>query len=342
MICINLTPKKKENFEKYIKKAKDKRIADRLRIAYLRGKGWSYNQLCEAFGVSYDTVHRILVLFKKRKYKGLRTINYSGRQRRLTPEQEKELKRDLRKSLFGSSKEVVEHVRKKFGIKYTVNHMTKLLKSLGFSFKKTKSVPTKADTKAQKAWIKEYNKRKNALKDDEAIFFVDPTHPTHNNVPDYAWIERGIERQVDANSGRERVNIVGAYSPQGNRVFTLQMCRVNKVAITIFLIRLKEQYPELSKIYVYLDNAPYNKSRLVRKYFKGTNVIIDYIPTYSPNLNLVERLWKFFKKKVIKNKYYETFTLFKSTIDNFFDNIHRYKRELNTLLKDNFRVFQNL
>ena len=339
MIDINLTPKKIWNIKKYLNKVRDKKSADRLRIVLLRGEGWTYEKLSDFFNVSIDTVNRVLVLFKKWKYRGLIRNNYSGRVSRLSDEQLKELKRDVRKNLFGSSKEVAEHIDTKFKVDYSPNHITKLLHGLGFSYKKTKSVPVKSDINAQKEWIKKYNARVKELKEDEAIFFIDASHPIHNNLPDYVWIETGTNKIIPANSGRNRVNIVGAYSPQGNRVFTLLMNYVNKVSMTIFLLRLEMEYPELKKIYVYLDNAPCNKSHLITNCLEDSRVIVDFIPTYSPNLNLIERLWKFFKHKVMKNRYYETFSLFKTAIERFFANIEVYKKELKSLMRENFQLF---
>jgi len=65
---------------------------------------------------------------------------------------------------------------------------------------------------------------------------------------------------------------------------------------------------------------------------------IVWLPTYSPNLNLIERLWKLMKKKALKNKYYGTAKGFREKIREFFENIKDYKTELESLLTCNFRV----
>jgi transposase len=62
------------------------------------------------------------------------------------------------------------------------------------------------------------------------------------------------------------------------------------------------------------------------------------LPPYSPNLNLIERLWGFFKRKVIYGTYYETFVDFKNAALDFFRDIGEYHQELSTLMADNFRV----
>ena len=64
------------------------------------------------------------------------------------------------------------------------------------------------------------------------------------------------------------------------------------------------------------------------------------MPPYSPNLCLIERLWKFFKKKVVKNKYYESFDEFYSFVCDFFsaENWKIMKNELSSLLTLNFEI----
>jgi len=64
-----------------------------------------------------------------------------------------------------------------------------------------------------------------------------------------------------------------------------------------------------------------------------------FLPPYSsPNLNLIERLWRFLKKIVLYNQYYEKFLDFKVAILNFFENIKQYKLELQSLMTLKFRT----
>ena len=78
----------------------------------------------------------------------------------------------------------------------------------------------------------------------------------------------------------------------------------------------------------------------MREYLEHSRIEILYLPPYSPNLNLIERLWKFFKKKVLYNQYYEKFEQFRKSCLDFFKkkNLRKYRKELETLLTDNFGV----
>ncbi len=104
-------------------------------------------------------------------------------------------------------------------------------------------------------------------------------------------------------------------------------------------IKLEEKHPELTKIFIVRDNARYYVSLAVQEYLKTSKIEYVPLPSYSPNLNLIERLWKFFKEKVIYNKYYSDFSLYKRTVLDFFEfEITNYKEELKTRLSENFHV----
>ena len=87
-----------------------------------------------------------------------------------------------------------------------------------------------------------------------------------------------------------------------------------------------------------MDNTAYNRSAKVKNLAEELKINLTYLPPYSPNLNPIERLWKFFKRKVLYNKYYELKADFETACTNFFRYIRKYRAELATLLTDNFEV----
>ena len=81
--------------------------------------------------------------------------------------------------------------------------------------------------------------------------------------------------------------------------------------------------------------------KIFAKYIMNSDKLeFVYLPPYSPNLNLIERLWKFMKKKVLRNKYYPTFLDFKDAIGDFFLKLPQYSDELDDLLSENFQTYQ--
>ena len=102
---------------------------------------------------------------------------------------------------------------------------------------------------------------------------------------------------------------------------------------------IKEESGE-KYLYLVLDNAPYNRSKRVRDLAGELGLKILYLPPYSPNLNPIERLWKFMKKRVLSNRYFEDLETFRKELMLFMRGIRKYKDELSTLITDNFQVME--
>ena len=109
-----------------------------------------------------------------------------------------------------AAKEVQYFIKNEFDIDYTTDGVIALLHRLDFSYKKTKLVPSGADIAKQTAWIETFKIFEKELPTDEIILFGDGVHPHHNTVSTYAWIPTGKEKEIASNSGRERLNIIGA------------------------------------------------------------------------------------------------------------------------------------
>ena len=102
---------------------------------------------------------------------------------------------------------------------------------------------------------------------------------------------------------------------------------------------LAARHPSATAINVVLDNASYNRSAAVKAYVssEGCRVRLVFLPPYSPNLNLIERLWWFLKKIALWNEYYPTFADFKAAIDGFFRDLGNCREQLTSLITDHFR-----
>ncbi|EGV33944.1 hypothetical protein ThidrDRAFT_0099 [Thiorhodococcus drewsii AZ1] len=146
---------------------------------------------------------------------------------------------------------------------------------------------------------------------------MDAVHPQHNPVLGCGWIKRGKQQAIQSNTGRQRLNINGAIN-----IETLELTyridnTINAVSTIALLKQLESAYPAASRIIVICDNARYYKSKLVAEYLKNSRIQLEPLPAYSPNLNLIERFWKFFKKQVLYNRYYERFAEFRIACKEF-------------------------
>jgi len=143
---------------------------------------------------------------------------------------------------------------------------------------------------------------------------------------------------LPANAGRVHLNITVAVNVQTMEIITRQSDVVNEDVIFSMLRAIRKGKAPEGKIYLVMDNARYNKSKKVQAVAKKLNISLEYIPPYSPNLNLIERLWRFFREKVLSLRVYENLDIFSKTCSIFFRGIRKYRDDLERLLVDNFQV----
>lgn len=321
------------------KGTRDKKVADRIKAIIYLHFGLSYKEISKLLFFDEVTLSRYFKKFKADGIKGLLEFRYKGGQTRLTVFQESELKKYLEINTLRTSKEIVNYIQKEYRVGFSVIGVTKLLHRLGFSYKKPKVIPGKADFFSQAQFIEKYDEIKRNLKANDQIYFVDSTHPEHNTKPSYGWILKGKlnDKIIKTNTGRERLNLAGALNLDNKEAVVLSEETINK-KVTIKLIKKLQKVQPKGKIYLILDNASYYHANLVKDYVKRKRVKLIFLPSYSPNLNIIERLWKFFHQKITYNHYFPEFKQFKKETLKFFRNLKNYKPELDTLLTDNFQL----
>jgi transposase len=163
-------------------------------------------------------------------------------------------------------------------------------------------------------------------------------HPQHNPVLGYVWIKRGEDREVRSNTGRRRLNINGAIDLERLEPVVRFDDTIDADSTIALLKQLEEVNLAATWIYVVCDNARYYPSKAVKAYLETSRIKLVFLPAYAPNLNLIERFWKFFKKKILYNRYFEAFDEFRKACEEFFQNPSQYKRELRSLLTENFAI----
>jgi len=320
------------------KQTRDKRLADRIKAVIMLHNGFTFEQIKQALLLDEVTYSR---QFQKKGIDGLFEYRYTGGKTRLTHDQEIELIQSLKENTPQTAKEVVSHIQAAYHVYFTVIGVTKLLHRLGFTYKKPKVIPGKADRKKQAEFITLYKQTKKQLGLKDQIYFLDATHPEHNTQAEYGWILKGKknDKYIKTNTGRNRLNLNGALNISVKTAIVLEEKTINAEAV-IRLLNTIANKQKHGKVYIILDNARYHHARLVKRWrLHHPRFIFLFLPSYSPNLNLIERLWRFFHKKVTWNKYFETFIQFKTETLTFFQNLKQYQSELETLLADNFQTF---
>ena len=123
---------------------------------------------------------------------------------------------------------------------------------------------------------------------------------------------------MPSNTGRRRLNLSGMIDILHHKVLIRENTTLNAESTIQFFKKIENAYPTKRKIHVFCDNARYYKNRLVEEYLKQSKIELHFLPPYSPNLNPIERLWKWMKEQVMYNTYYEEFKSFKDAILGFF------------------------
>lgn len=329
-----LTPEQRSELLHELKVEHHAKFSDRIKTILLLDDGEKYADIAKFLFLDEGTIRNYRKRYVEGGILGLVVDTYSGRRSFLSIKEKQILSEFLLRKLCMDTKEIVDFIKKKFGVNYSVSGVTALLHSLGFTYKKTKAVPGKANKEAQELFIIEYGR----LKSEGKIYFSDSTHPMHNPVISYGWIKKGDDFEILTNCGRHRLNINGAVDIENLDVITRTCDWVNSDSICDLLRAIRKKNSRGEVVTLIMDNAAYNRSAKVRKLAEELEINLAYLPPYSPNLNPIERLWKFFKRKVLYNKYYEAKADFENACMNFFRYIRKYRDELATLLTDNFEV----
>ena len=172
------------------------------------------------------------------------------------------------------------------------------------------------------------------------FLFGDGMHLVHQNVPGLCWGDPKDPPILKTNTGRKRLNILGAYNPDSYAFIHLtgeETCDAQRV-IEYFQVILWA-YRQAPAIVLILDNATYFKAKIVTTWLKEhPKLRLEFLPSYSPNLNLIERFWRFVKEHLVRNRYYEKYKTFRATVFRFLNHIDKYIDELKTLMVEKFEI----
>lgn len=267
----------------------------------------------------------------------VRTNYNGGRTFKLTDEQISELTNHLESTLYQDTNQIVSYVNKAYNIKYSRSGMTKLLHKIGFSYKKPRLVPKGLNEESQEHFLEMLEIFMNTKKDDEAVLFYDSSHPQYCTVADYGWIKKGQDFMIPCQAERGRLNISGAIDCETLDITIDYPDKVNSYSTINMLDKIKKKYVGYKKVHIIMDNASSHKSLKVREHLTGSNINLVFLPPYSPNLNIIERLWGLLRKKVLINKFYDSFYDFKTSIKKFFRKIAWNCNQLSSLMSLNFQ-----
>jgi transposase len=145
---------------------------------------------------------------------------------------------------------------------------------------------------------------------------------------------------VGMGSGRKRLNILGGYCPDDHEYVDYRLTRdnINGEQFINFMRLLRSLHPETEKFILYVDGAKYYDSAVVKAWLKRhPEFHLSQIPAYSPNVNLIERMWKFLRAKAL-SRWHQTFEDMQAAVSEVLDHLEDYRGELQTLMTEKFHL----
>lgn len=201
-------------------------------------------------------------------------------------------------------------------------------------------MPSKADSEKQHSFVKTTLEPLLALAEESAVqlFFVDASHFVQGGFIGQLWSK--VRVFVKTASGRSRYNVLGALNFASKKMTTVtNETYITSAQIVILIDKLLVEYPN-QIIKLVMDNAKYQRCKLVMEYADRHGIELIFLPTYSPNLNLIERVWKFVKAEVLNAAYIGSFADFKNIIDNCIDNLDKkHCSKMNSLITGKFQLY---
>jgi transposase len=170
---------------------------------------------------------------------------------------------------------------------------------------------------------------------------VDAAHFVHRAYLGFLWCFTRLF--IASPSGRKRFNVLGALNAITKEVVTVtNESYINAESMCRLLLKLNAMDLDVP-ITVVLDNARYQKCQVVFALAKALNIELLYLPSYSPHLNLIERLWKFVRNQCLYSKYYSDFDSFKAAIETCLQQANTtHQSSLESLLTLNFQSFRKV
>ena len=180
-----------------------------------------------------------------------------------------------------------------------------------------------------------------ALAGEGHVFFVDASHCVYGTFLCCLWSFARLF--VRAASGRQRFNILGAFDAVTRELVSVCNTTVVNKETMCELLRKVAELGLVGPITLVLDNAKYQRNEMVMALAKSLDIELMFLPSYSPNLNLIERLWRFVKRDALYGRYHATFADFRAAIEDTLGKLPTtHKDKLATLMALNFQEFDNV
>ncbi len=317
MLRIDFTEKdiKKLHYERY--HYPHPLVQRKMEVIYLKSQGLSHQDIRMLCQISKTTLTKYIRQYNQGGVEELKSLEYKGQASKLNQYGE-QMEEYFKKNPASSISEASDAIERITGIKRSPTQIREFMKRIGLRCLKVGYVPGKSMEPARIAEVEIYRKEKlepllqEAINGEKAVFFVDAAHFVHRAYLGFLWCF--ARTFICSPSGRRRFNVLGAVNAVTKEIITVtNETYINAESICELLAKIASLGLTVPIVLI-LDNARYQKCKLVKERAEALGIELCYLPAYSPQLNLIERLWKFVRNECLYSKYYENFTDFTAAI----------------------------
>ena len=315
------------------------RVQPKMEVLWLKSRGLTHTEIAELADVSPRSVQRYLDEFEQGGLEQVRRLGWQGKHCELD-EHQQSLEDYFLQHPPHSAREAQQAIERLTGIRRGLSQVRAFLKKVGLGWRKVGTVPAQGDYDEQVEFLdnKLQPQLDQAKRGRRTVLFVDAAHFVFGPFLGYLWCL--VRLFVPGPSGRKRYNVLAALD-----AITHQVIRVSNHAY-INAESVCTLLPEVAAaslkgpITLVLDNARYQKCQVVKALAAALGIELLYLPSYAPNLNLIERLWKFVKKECLGCRVLPTYEAFTQAIDGCLANLNtKHKQQMKTLLNLEFQLF---
>jgi transposase len=342
---IVLTAEERKEIERRRKATLDRRVYQRLTVVLAIADEKTREEVAELLGVGLTQLSEWLRVYRNQGLDALCAIHNKGDPGNLTPDQIEQLKAKVSTGCFRNSDQIRYWIQATFSISYSPSGVKELLKRIGVTYHKVTGFLWKAKPEKQRAFVKRIARHQREAKRQGAPrtrrYYVDACHPVWGlDLVFCCWLLLGQRLLVGMGSGRKRLNILGGYCPDDHEYVDYRLTRdnINGEQFINFMRMLRALHPETEKFILYVDGATYFRSAIVKAWLKRhPEFHLSRIPAYSPNVNLIERMWKFLRAKAL-SRWHKTFDDMQAAVSEVLDHLEDYRAELRTLMTEKFHI----
>jgi transposase len=327
----------------------DPRVQRKMEVLWLKSHRLPHEEIAAYADVSRRTVQRYLDDYLEGGLPRLRQCRWHRPEGALA-EHGASLEEHFLAHPPRSAKQARAVIEQRTGVRRGLTQVRRFLKEgLGLGWRKTgsipvppkKSIPEHARDQAEFLEDKLEPRLAEARRGERQLYFVDAAHFVFAPFLGFLWC--AVRLFVRAASGRKRYNVLGALDAVTHRLIRVTNCDYINADSVCTLLRAVAEASTGLPITLVLDNARYQKCALVQGLADSLGIELLYLTSYSPNLNLIERLWRFVRKESLDSTYYEAFDPFRAAIDRCLDDLPtKHKGEMETLMTHKFQLFTDV